>query len=59
MIALAWYTTVFVALSIIALILTMVGLLPPPPLTPLELIATIILMVPLLILGILLIIREI
>ena len=57
--ALAWYTAIFIALTIIALILAIIGLLPPPPLTATEGIATIILMVPVFILGILVLRREI
>lgn len=53
--ALAWYTAIFNILIIIVFILSMVGLVPPPPFTTLEGIAWAVLTVPVVILGILVI----
>lgn len=55
--ALAWYTAIFNILIIIFFILSMVGLVPPPPFTTFEGIAWAVLTVPVVILGILMIIR--
>ncbi len=55
--ALAWYTAIFNILIIIIFILAMVGLVPPPPFTALEGILGVEMTVPVVILGILVIIR--
>ena len=55
--ALAWYTIIFNALLIIALLLSAVGVVPPAPFTALEDIVWAVFTVPVLILGIL-VIRE-
>ncbi|GAH55521.1 unnamed protein product [marine sediment metagenome] len=55
--ALAWYTVIFNALIIIALILTAVRVIPPAPFTAFEDILWIIFTLPVIVLGIL-VIRE-
>ncbi len=55
--ALAWYTVIFNALIIIALILTGAGVIPPAPFTWFEDILWIILILPVIVLGTL-VIRE-
>ena len=55
--ALAWYTAIFNILIIIVFILSMAGLVPPPPFTTLEGIAWAVLTVPVVLLGILVIKR--
>ena len=56
--ALAWYTAIFNVLIIIVFILSMVGLVPPPPFTTLEGAVWVVLTVPVVILGILVIKRS-
>ncbi len=56
--ALAWYTAVFNVLIIIIFILSMAGLVPPPPFTTFEGAAWVVLTVPVVILGILVIKRA-
>ncbi len=51
--ALAWYTAIFNILVIIFFILSMAGLVPPPPFTTFEGVAWAVLTVPVVILGIL------
>ena len=55
--ALGWYTIIFNILIIIAFILTMTGVIPKPPFTALEGALWIVATVPVLILGIMVIIR--
>ena len=55
--ALGWYTIIFNILIIIAFILTMTGVIPKPPFTTLEGILWIVATVPVLILGIMVIMR--
>ncbi|MFC1990632.1 hypothetical protein ACFLU9_00570 [Chloroflexota bacterium] len=55
--ALAWYTAIFNILIIIVFILSMVGLVPPPPFTTFEAISWAVLTVPVVILGIMVIKR--
>ncbi len=53
--ALAWYTTIYTALLIIVFILSIAGLVPPPPFTASEAVGWVVLSVPVLALGILVI----
>ncbi len=55
--ALAWYTAIFNILIIIFFILSVTGLVPPPPFTTFEGIIWVVMTVPVVILGILVIRR--
>ena len=53
--ALGWYTIIVTGLTILAFILAIAGLIPPPPFTALEGIIWIVVMLPVIVLGILVI----
>ena len=53
--ALAWYTVIFSILIIIFFILSMIGLVPPPPFTTFEGVAWVVLTLPVVALGLLVI----
>ena len=56
--ALGWYTIIVTGLTILAFILSIAGLIPPPPFTALEGVVWVVVTLPVIVLGIMVIKRS-